>query len=74
MVVTSQLHSFRLYQDTGSKNLGANTYNTGDEWASTGIRAVTYIPIPGVAGWNLIGGYEESFQHLPLPLHLQDLL
>ena len=36
------------------------TYNTGDEWPAGGIQFVTHDPIAGVAGWNLIGGYENS--------------
>ncbi|MDP2366387.1 MAG: hypothetical protein Q8M94_21750, partial [Ignavibacteria bacterium] len=42
------------------KNLGANTYNTGDEWPAGGINIVTHDPITGATGWNLIGGYETS--------------
>jgi hypothetical protein len=42
------------------KNLGANTYNTGDEWPAGGIQIVPNIPITGATGWNLIGGYELS--------------
>lgn len=41
------------------KNLGAQTYNTGDEWPSIGIETVSQDPIAGNAGWNLIGGYED---------------
>ncbi len=40
------------------KNNGAQTYNTGDEWPAGGIQIVAHDPIPGNAGWNLIGGYE----------------
>ena len=42
------------------KHLGDNTYNTGDEWPSGGIRYVTHDPIAAATGWNLIGGYETS--------------
>ena len=42
------------------KNLGANTYNTGDEWPAGGILTVFHDPIAGTAGWNLIGGYETN--------------
>ena len=42
------------------KNSGAQTYNTGDEWPAGGIEIVPHDPIAGVAGWNLIGGYENS--------------
>jgi len=40
------------------KHLGANTYNTGDEWPSGGINLVAHDPLNAAAGWNLIGGYE----------------
>uniref|UniRef100_A0A7V3E778 Choice-of-anchor D domain-containing protein n=1 Tax=Ignavibacterium album TaxID=591197 RepID=A0A7V3E778_9BACT len=40
------------------KHLGANTYNTGDEWPSGGINVVAHDPLNAAAGWNLIGGYE----------------
>ena len=42
------------------KNLGTNTYNTGDEWPAGGIQIVPNAPITGATGWNLIGGYELS--------------
>ena len=42
------------------KHLGANTYNTGDEWPVGGIQIVPNAPIAGATGWNLIGGYELS--------------
>ncbi|MDP1614815.1 MAG: T9SS type A sorting domain-containing protein [Methylococcales bacterium] len=42
------------------KNLGANTYNTGDEWPAGGINIVAHDPITAATGWNLIGGYETS--------------
>ena len=42
------------------KNLGAQTYNTGDEWPAGGIQIVTHDPIAGAMGWNLIGGYENN--------------
>jgi len=42
------------------KNLGANTYNTGDEWPAGGIQIVAHDPIPGALGWNLFGGYETT--------------
>ena len=42
------------------KNTSAQTYNTGDEWPAGGIEIVTHDPIAGNAGWNLIGGYENS--------------
>ena len=42
------------------KHLGANTYNTGDEWPAGGIQIVPNAPIAGATGWNLIGGYELS--------------
>ena len=41
------------------KNLGANTYNTGDEWPADGIRIVRHDPINSSAGWNIFGAYEE---------------
>ncbi len=40
------------------KHLGANVYNTGEEWPA--IQIVTHNPIAGNSGWNLIGGYEQS--------------
>ncbi|BDQ02176.1 choice-of-anchor J domain-containing protein [Ignavibacterium sp.] len=40
------------------KHLGANTYNTGDEWPAGGINIVPHDPLTATAGWNLIGGYE----------------
>ena len=42
------------------KHFGAQIYNTGDEWPAVGIRVVAHHPISGMAGWNLIGGYELS--------------
>jgi hypothetical protein len=40
------------------KHAGARTYNVGDEWPAGGFQNVPHNPIPGTAGWNLIGGYE----------------
>ena len=40
------------------KHLGANVYNTGDEWPA--IEIVAHNPINATTGWNLIGGYENS--------------
>jgi hypothetical protein len=42
------------------KHLGANVYNTGDEWPAGGIQIVPHNPITAAAGWNLIGGYENT--------------
>lgn len=42
------------------KNLGAQTYNTGDEWPADGIQIVSHDPLNASQGWNLIGGYETS--------------
>ena len=42
------------------KHSGARTYNTGDEWPAGGIQIFPHIPLAGVSGWNLIGGYEFS--------------
>lgn len=42
------------------KHLGVNTYNTGEEWPVGGIQIVAHNPLIGQAGWNLIGGYEET--------------
>ena len=39
---------------------GANVYNTGDEWPADGIQVVAHDPIPVLAGWNMIGGYDQS--------------
>jgi hypothetical protein len=44
------------------KNSGAQTYNTGDEWPAGGIQIVPHDPINALAGWNLIGGYENIIQ------------
>ena len=41
------------------KNSGAQTYNTGDEWPSSGIEIVPHDPINAVLGWNMFGGYED---------------
>ena len=40
------------------KHIGANVYNTGDEWPEGGIQTIPNDPISAVAGWYLIGGYE----------------
>jgi len=40
------------------KHIGANVYNTGDEWPEGGIERIPNEPIIAEAGWNLIGGYE----------------
>ena len=40
------------------KHLGANIYNTGDEWPA--IEIVAHNPINATTGWNIIGGYENS--------------
>ncbi|RKY93959.1 MAG: hypothetical protein DRQ13_08820, partial [Ignavibacteriae bacterium] len=42
------------------KHLGANEYNTGDEWPAGGIKIVAHNPISATTGWNLIGGYENT--------------
>ena len=42
------------------KNLGTNTYNTGDEWPAGGIQIVAHNPITAATGWNLFGGYETT--------------
>jgi hypothetical protein len=42
------------------KHSGVQIYNTGDEWPAGGIQIVSHDPIPGNAGWNLIGGYEDT--------------
>ncbi len=44
------------------KNLGSQTYNTGDEWPAGGLNIVTHDPIKVNSGWNLIGGYEYHEQ------------
>lgn len=41
------------------KHLGAKVYNTGDEWPA--IQIVPHNSISAAKGWNLIGGYENSF-------------
>ena len=40
------------------KHIGANIYNTGDEWPA--IEIVEHNPISATTGWNIIGGYENS--------------
>ncbi len=40
------------------KHIGAQVYNTGDEWPAGGIQIVSHEPITGLSGWNLFGGYE----------------
>ncbi len=42
------------------KNVGAQTYNTGDEWPVGGINIVAHSSVPALLGWNLIGGYEDQ--------------
>jgi hypothetical protein len=42
------------------KHLGANVYNTGDEWPAGGIQIVAHDPINAVTGWNLVGAYENT--------------
>jgi uncharacterized delta-60 repeat protein len=42
------------------KHIGANVYNTGDEWPAGGIQIVAHNSLNGQAGWNLIGGYEDT--------------
>jgi len=42
------------------QHIGDNIYNTGDEWPASGINVVPHNAIPGVSGWNLIGGYENN--------------
>ncbi len=42
------------------KNMGAQTYNTGDEWPAGGISFVAHDPIPALSGWNMFAGYEQS--------------
>ena len=42
------------------KNLGDQTYSTGDEWPANGILAVSHDAINANTGWNLIGGYEYN--------------
>ncbi len=42
------------------KNIGAQTYNTGDEWPVGGILFVPHNPINAIEGWNLFGGYEYN--------------
>ena len=42
------------------ETLRERTYNTVTNGLSGGIQIVPHDPIAGVAGWNLIGGYELS--------------
>jgi choice-of-anchor B domain-containing protein len=41
------------------KHSDARIYNTGDEWTADGIQVVPHDPLNAIAGWNLIGGYEN---------------
>jgi len=42
------------------KHIGANEYNTGDEWPDGGIEVLAHNPISATTGWNMIGGYENT--------------
>jgi hypothetical protein len=42
------------------KHVGANIYNTGEEWPAGGINIVPHEPINLSQGWGLIGVYECS--------------
>jgi len=42
------------------KHVGNRVYSTGDEWPASGIFIVPNLPLNGIAGWNLIGGYEQT--------------
>jgi hypothetical protein len=42
------------------KHIGANSYDTGDEWPADGINIVPHDPINAASGWNMIGGYEYN--------------
>jgi hypothetical protein len=42
------------------KNPAAQTYNTGDEWPAGGIEIVANDPISVNAGWNMVGGYQNT--------------
>lgn len=42
------------------KNLGPQTYNTGDEWPASGLYPAPPEWIPIRAGWNIIGVHECS--------------
>jgi len=42
------------------KNLGDQTYSTGDEWPASGIIITTHDTINCLEGWNMIGGYEYN--------------
>ena len=41
------------------KNVGTETYNTGDEWPAGGIQSVPHDPINAASGWNMFGGYDD---------------
>ncbi|MBK9097160.1 MAG: T9SS type A sorting domain-containing protein [bacterium] len=41
------------------KHSTADTLSTGDEWPAEGIQIVAHDPINGLAGWNLIGAFEQ---------------
>ena len=42
------------------RHLSTREYNTGDEWPASGIIQVPHNPLDGFAGWNIIGGYEDT--------------
>ena len=42
------------------KHVGNLTYNTGEEWPEEGIQKVLNDPITAIAGWNLIGVFEDT--------------
>ncbi len=43
-------------------HVGANVYNTGDEWPAGGIQRVPNEPVNVSIGWNMIGGFEKIVQ------------
>jgi hypothetical protein len=40
------------------KHIGANVYNSGEEWPD--INAVANDPVAVLGGWNMIGGYQST--------------
>ncbi|BDQ02179.1 reprolysin-like metallopeptidase [Ignavibacterium sp.] len=55
-----QVNSLEPGKGYWMKHLGNRVYNTGDEWPSSGILYVAHNPIPVNAGWNIVGGFENS--------------
>ncbi|AFH49536.1 Hypothetical protein IALB_1829 [Ignavibacterium album JCM 16511] len=55
-----QVNSLEPGKGYWMKHIGNRVYNTGDEWPAGGILYVAHNPIPVSAGWNIVGGFENS--------------